>query len=153
MAAPAAQRQQTGLILVVDDEAPLRLVTSGMLQRLGFSTLEAADGEEALRLLEAHGDRIRAVMLDIYMPKLSGRETFMEMRKRGINTPVILCSGYIMDPDEFVLLSQCSEPPLDLIAKPYTPEILAAAMEHLPPAQAANSLLASRQTECTLSAP
>jgi two-component system cell cycle sensor histidine kinase/response regulator CckA len=106
-------------ILVVDDEAPVRNIAVNMFAFLGYEVIEASDGQQALDLI-ASDEKIDAVLLDIYMPKLSGRDTFRLLRERGNDLPVIVCSGFIIDPDEFVVLSQGKTPPVDIMTKPYS---------------------------------
>ncbi len=123
--APAAERLRAvsgprRRLLVVDDEAPVRNIAVNMLSFLGHEVVEAADGEEALEIINNGTSRIDAVMLDIYMPRLSGRDTFRKLREGGNELPVIVCSGFIIDPDEFVVLSQGHTPPVDIITKPYS---------------------------------
>lgn len=107
-------------ILVVDDEAPVRNIAVNMLTFLGHEVIEAADGEQALALIESGAEKIDALMLDIYMPRLSGRDTFRKLREAGNELPVIVCSGFIIDPDEFIVLSQGHTPPVDIMTKPYS---------------------------------
>ena len=107
-------------ILVVDDEAPVRSIAVNMLGFLGYHVIEACDGQQALDILLRGNERIDAVLLDIYMPKLSGRDTFRELRAVGNDVPVVVCSGFVIDPDEFMILSQGHPPPVDIMLKPYS---------------------------------
>lgn len=116
----AAAKGPSRRILVVDDEAPVRHIAVNMLAFLGHEVLEAADGEQALAMIAGGEEKIDALMLDIYMPKLSGRDTFRQLREQGNELPVIVCSGFIIDPDEFVVLSQGRTPPVDILTKPYS---------------------------------
>ncbi len=116
----AAGGSQRRRILVVDDEAPVRNIAVNMLSFLGHDVLEAEDGEQALELINQGHEKIDALMLDIYMPKLSGRDTFRQLREQGNELPVIVCSGFIIDPDEFVVLSHGRTPPVDILTKPYS---------------------------------
>ena len=68
------------------------------------------------------------MLLDIYMPKLSGRDTFRELRSVGNDVPVVVCSGFVIDPDEFTLLSQGRTPPVDIMLKPYSLDGLSKAL-------------------------
>jgi two-component system, cell cycle sensor histidine kinase and response regulator CckA len=129
----SARSAQQRRILVVDDEAPVRSIAVNMLAFMGFEVLEAEDGEQALALLESGKDQIDAIMLDIYMPKLSGRDTFRKLRASGNQIPVIVCSGFVVDPDEFVILSQGHPPPVDIMVKPYSINNLMAAVGKLFP--------------------
>jgi len=115
-------------ILVVDDEAPVRSIAMNMLGFLGYRTLEACDGQQALDILLRTQEKVDAVLLDIYMPKLSGRDTFKELRAVGNDVPVVVCSGFVIDPDEFTILSQGRTPPVDIMLKPYSLDGLSKAL-------------------------
>jgi len=83
----------SGTILLVDDEAPVRSMAARMLQALGFQVLAAADGNEAVALVIG-SPCPRAVLLDLTMPHMDGRETLRELRRLQAGLPVVLCSGY-----------------------------------------------------------
>ncbi len=83
-----------GTILIVDDEESVRNVTRAALRRVGFKTLEACDGQEALELLAANQQEVRLVLLDVTMPRMGGEETYRKIRQLSIDIPVILSSGY-----------------------------------------------------------
>ena len=83
-----------GTILVIDDEETIRVTASMMLQRMGFSTLLASDGERGVQLFREHQQEIRAVLLDMTMPGLNGRETLIRLRTITPDVTVILSSGY-----------------------------------------------------------
>lgn len=125
IAAPAGGQTT---ILVVDDEAPVRSIATNMLGFLGYRVLEAGDGQQALDILLRGSEKIDAVLLDIYMPKLSGRDTFKELRAVGNCVPVVVCSGFVIDPDEFMILSQGHPPPVDIMLKPYSLDGLSKAL-------------------------
>lgn len=92
--APAVGRRFSGLALVVDDEPLIREAAAEMLQLLGFETLQASDGEEALAELARRPDEIRLVLMDLTMPGMDGREAFRHMKLRRPDLRVILSSGY-----------------------------------------------------------
>ena len=71
---PAAWKG-SGLALVVDDEEAVRGVARHVLERSGFSTVEAATGEEALAICSAQQKSLRIVLLDLTMPGMSGEAT------------------------------------------------------------------------------
>ncbi|MES2595504.1 MAG: ATP-binding protein [Verrucomicrobiota bacterium] len=125
MAAPAGQR---GTILVVDDEAPVRAIAVNMLSFLGYRVLEAGDGQQALDIVLRSGEKIDALLLDIYMPKLSGRDTFKQLRASGNDVPIVICSGFVIDPDEFTILGEGRCPPVDIMLKPYSLDGLSKSM-------------------------
>lgn len=117
-----------GTILVVDDEAPVRSIAVNMLNFLGYHVLEAGDGQQALDIVLRSGEKIDALLLDIYMPKLSGRDTFKQLRAVGNDIPIVICSGFVIDPDEFTLLSEGRCPPVDIMLKPYSLDGLSKSM-------------------------
>jgi PAS domain S-box-containing protein len=84
----------SGTILVVDDEDAVRLVAVRMLNRLGFETLEAADGASALAALAGHGAALAAVLLDLTMPGMSGEDTLRRMRQAHPGLRILIMSGY-----------------------------------------------------------
>jgi CheY-like chemotaxis protein len=88
------QQPQAGRILVVDDEPMVRDVLSGMLQRLGFTVEQAANGQEAVDRLGQEPAAYRALFLDMNMPGLSPEESLRRMRVLNPDLPVVLCSGY-----------------------------------------------------------
>ncbi|HYF34937.1 MAG TPA: ATP-binding protein [Prosthecobacter sp.] len=117
-----------GNILVVDDEALVRKIAVHMLGFLGYRTVEAEDGQAALDIIDSGTERIDAIMLDIYMPRLSGRDTFKQLRAAGNDVPIVICSGFVVDPDEFAILGESRCPPADILLKPYSLEALSKAM-------------------------
>jgi hemerythrin-like metal-binding protein/PAS domain S-box-containing protein len=98
IAAPVTEREAefrgTGTILVVDDEDALRTVAVAALVRMGFDTLEARDGLEALQVYQANRDWIRLILLDLTMPGMDGEEAYLELRRAGSMVPIILTSGF-----------------------------------------------------------
>lgn len=89
-----SEEEARGSVLVVDDEEHVRQVARGLLERLGFEVLTAADGFEALSSLEARDGQLTAVILDAIMPRLDGKETLKRIRRRWPDLPVIVSSGY-----------------------------------------------------------
>ncbi len=79
---PPAMAQ--GAILVCDDDEGIRTIVNHHLSRQGYTVLEAESGEQALLL--AAQNHVEAILLDLYMPGLSGWETLQRLR----NTPVIV---------------------------------------------------------------
>ena len=83
-----------GTVLVVDDEPSARTVTKLFLEKAGFDTLLARDGEEAVQVFKDHSDEITAVVLDLTMPRMGGEATFRELRRIRADVKVLLSSGY-----------------------------------------------------------
>jgi PAS domain S-box-containing protein len=86
--------QGEGTVLVVDDEAGVREVAERMLQEIGFDTLSASDGREALELMQRIGHKVMAVLLDLSMPRMGGQETLRQLRAQRPRLPIIMMSGY-----------------------------------------------------------
>ena len=74
-------------ILLVDDEPAITTNLSAFLERSGYKTAVAADGEAALQLVET--DKPDLIVLDVLMPKIDGREVLRRLRQSGVWTPVI----------------------------------------------------------------
>jgi len=84
----------SGTVLVVDDEDPLRATATEALRHIGFETLEARDGLEALETFNRNQDRIRLILLDLTMPRMDGEDAYRKLRENGLLAPVILTSGF-----------------------------------------------------------
>lgn len=78
-------------ILIVDDEPGFREVVARLLERLGFSTLQADDGVQGLELVKRENPSL--VLLDQRMPGLTGVEVARELRRLGYRVPIALVSG------------------------------------------------------------
>jgi signal transduction histidine kinase/CheY-like chemotaxis protein len=87
-------RVQKGCVLVVDDDELVVRSTTRLLQSLGFETLEARDGAEAVAAFEEHRTQIDVVLLDLVMPNVSGTQTFHILKKLDPQVRVLLTSGY-----------------------------------------------------------
>ncbi|NTV49938.1 MAG: transporter substrate-binding domain-containing protein [Geobacteraceae bacterium] len=81
-------------ILVVDDEEMILNVSTAMLEQLGYKTLAAASGEEALAIFSRDGDSIDIVLLDQVMPGMDGVTVFKELRAIRPDIKVLLASGF-----------------------------------------------------------
>jgi PAS domain S-box-containing protein len=102
---PAPLRQQAveefshghETVLLVDDEEMIIDVGSRMLEKLGYETLTASNGSEAIEIYQSRAEDISLVILDMVMPKISGGETFDRLKELNPLIKVILCSGYSID--------------------------------------------------------
>ncbi len=85
-------------ILLVEDDSSVRVLSRILLERSGYKVLEAADGNQALKLGQQHQESIRLLLTDIVMPGgLSGRELADQLQARNPKLKVILTSGYSAD--------------------------------------------------------
>ena len=81
-------------ILIVDDEEALPNFIGRILRREGFEVLSAANGRHGLELFRSCPHEIIAVLLDLTLPRMDGREMLAELRKIQPNVKVIVMSGY-----------------------------------------------------------
>ncbi len=83
-----------GLVLLADDEESVRELLGEALEVMGFTVLQARNGQEAVDLFLEHQGTILAVLLDLTMPVLGGDEVFRRIQKAQPGTPTLLMSGY-----------------------------------------------------------
>ena len=79
------------LVLLVEDEVPLAKLVCEYLEDEGFETDHAVKGQQALQLLESQ--TFDVIILDINLPDISGFELCTQLRKQGINTPIIMLTA------------------------------------------------------------
>lgn len=79
-------------ILVADDEMSIRLLYSEELREEGYEVLTAANGREALEIVEK--EPVDLVILDIKMPEMSGIEVLRQIKEKHPHLPVLLSSAY-----------------------------------------------------------
>ena len=84
-------------ILVVDDEPTLRETVTAALEALGHEVFTCGDGEHAIEMYRDRGPAIDVVVLDMMMPKLNGRQTFLALHDLDPEVCVLLASGYSVD--------------------------------------------------------
>jgi len=119
-----------GLILVVDDEKAMRETAREILTTCGYRILIAVNGRDGVKQFRKHHREIEAVLLDMAMPEMSGKEAYLRMKEIDPDIRVILTSGFRQD--------ERVEDVLDLgvkefVQKPYTLEKLAKAMNRVIP--------------------
>jgi CheY-like chemotaxis protein len=82
-----------GVALLVDDEALILLSTADMLGELGYAVIEAASGEEAMKMID-QGVRFDLLVTDHLMPGLTGTDLARAVRERWPGMPILVISGY-----------------------------------------------------------
>jgi signal transduction histidine kinase/CheY-like chemotaxis protein len=113
-----------GKVLLVDDEADLRASFAGMLEHLGFQVVAVRDGFEALERFRP--GEFALVLMDLTMPRVDGKEAFLQMQARDPGVKVVLASGYSeMEAIEPMVGSR----PAGFIQKPFSLQELTAALE------------------------
>jgi two-component system KDP operon response regulator KdpE len=114
---------ETGLILVVDDELSIRRALHTTLENLGFRTVEAARGEEALSLVRT--TTFDVVLLDINMPGITGVDTCRTMRRMFPRIPILMLTVRDSEDDKVEALDAGAD---DYITKPFQLRELTARM-------------------------
>jgi signal transduction histidine kinase len=100
VAAPAAVEHSfagTETILVVEDAAEVRKLTSEVLEQQGYRVIEAVDGRDGLAKFMAHQEEIKLVIMDVVMPKMNGKEAFAAIAEVKPDLKVLFTSGYTPD--------------------------------------------------------
>jgi signal transduction histidine kinase len=114
-------------VLVVEDEPDLSALVVRALEREGYSVLAASDGEAALDIVRS-GREIDAVIADIIMPRLNGRQLRDELAKLRPDLPVLFMSGHAA---ETTILKELVPPEAPFLQKPFTPDGLTQALAAL----------------------
>jgi GAF domain-containing protein len=112
-------------ILLVEDEGDVRELTREILEMAGYTVLEAARGDEALRLCRDAARPIDLLLTDVVMPQMSGPELAKRIAELRPGTKVVYMSGYT---DDALGHHGVLDPDIVLLPKPFTPEAL---MQHL----------------------
>ncbi len=112
----------TETVLLVEDEAAVRKLARRVLERDGYTLLEAADGVEALRIAETHPGPIHLLLTDVVMPNLGGRDLAEAFRALRPETRVLFMTGFT---DDAILRHGVSAAEGALLQKPFTPAVLA----------------------------
>ncbi|HEX9704730.1 MAG TPA: PAS domain S-box protein [Gemmatimonadales bacterium] len=108
----------TETILLAEDDAMLRPLTKGLLQKLGYRVFDAESAEQALAIAGATTDRIHLLIADVVMPGASGRELARRLAKSRPDAKVLYVSGYT---DDAIVHHGMLEPGLNFLQKPFTP--------------------------------
>jgi PAS domain S-box-containing protein len=124
-AAPAAivARPTEATVLVIDDDSDVRAFLADSLEGLGYSVVEAEDGEAGLKQLADSPPDL--ILLDYAMPRMNGAEVARAARKRIEDVPIIFVTGYA----ETEQLEAALGPDVPVLRKPFSVAQLAAAVE------------------------
>ena len=112
-------------VLIVDDEVRMRKLIKDFLMTKNFTILEAADGEEALKVFEENQNKIDLILLDVMMPKLDGWSVLRQIRQTS-KVPIIMLTARGEEQDELFGFELGVD---EYISKPFSPKILVARVE------------------------
>jgi DNA-binding NtrC family response regulator len=123
--APAAGEitRGTETILIVEDDRDVRSMLTTILENQGYTTIEAVDGDDAIRLYEEHGGEVGLVILDVVMPGKNGKEVLDEITRTDPEVKAIFMSGYIGD---IIIDKGIERQGVDFIQKPLSATALLA---------------------------
>jgi CheY-like chemotaxis protein len=123
---PSATRTSR-IILLVEDEEPVRLFAKAALEEQGYRVLEAGHGWEALMRLSEFDSAVNLVIADVMMPEMGGSELARRLAVERPGLPILFLSGYT--DDEMTLRGL--GPPSAFVQKPFTPDVLARRVREL----------------------
>lgn len=107
----------SGTILIVDDEELVRELAKEILSESGYDVIQAIDGEDGIEKFRDYKDKIDLVLLDMVMPKKSGKEVYKLIKKINPEIKVVLASGFKQDERVTDIMKLGIE---EFIQKPYT---------------------------------
>lgn len=113
------------LVLIVDDEESIRLITKSTLETFGYRVLTASDGTEAIALYAQHQDSIKVVLTDMMMPFMDGHATVRALTKMNPNVKIIAASGLTVHEKELADVEGVKI----FLNKPYSAEKLLKALD------------------------
>jgi PAS domain S-box-containing protein len=125
---PEAQGTGTETVLLVDDEAPVRMVARRFLEMHGYRILEAFNGPEAIRVSREHAGPIHIMVTDVVMPRMSGRELAFQLARERPGMKVLFMSGHTEDA---ISHHGVLEKGVAFLQKPFTRDALASSVRTL----------------------
>jgi CheY-like chemotaxis protein len=116
-------------ILLVEDEETVRKLACTVLQKYGYTVLEAPNGEEALRIVQGqNGNPIHLMVTDVVMPGMSGRQLAERLVSLWPKLKVLYMSGYT---DNAIVHHGVLDPGIAYIQKPFAPDALASKVREI----------------------
>ena len=118
-------------ILIIDDEAPIRKMLTKLLERNGYDVIEAANGNQGIRLFKEHKPEF--IITDIVMPEKEGLESIRELKKLNPDVKIIAISGGgLVDPKMYLALAS-KLGAVKTFSKPIDNEVLISAIKEISP--------------------
>jgi PAS domain S-box-containing protein len=124
--APLYTDTQTGTVLIVEDEEMVMDVSRAILKKLGYRTLEARSGHEAIETANTYTGRIDFVLLDIILPDMNGNQIYPLLMKARPDLKVIVCSGFAQDGPAQEMLNAGAD---SFIQKPFSAATISAVLK------------------------
>lgn len=115
-------------ILIADDEERIRRLVSDFLRRDGYTVLQAADGGQAMELIDERLSTIDLIILDVMMPVYDGWSVLRHIRSKSQEVPVMMLTARSEDTDEVFGFDLGAD---DYITKPFSPIVLSARVRAL----------------------
>ena len=112
----APPQSERGVVLLVEDEEPLRDAISEQLSRCGYRVLSAGDGVEALTLLDSHSE-VTILITDLVMPRMGGRELVRTASQKAPHLRILVLSGYA---DQAISPEDCNGCLTAFLQKPFS---------------------------------
>jgi PAS domain S-box-containing protein len=126
---PTESKQGFETILLVEDEEMVRKLARTVLQKNGYTVLEASNGEEALRIVQGqNGNPIHLMVTDVVMPGMSGRQLADRLLPLRPEMKVLYMSGYT---DDAIVHHGVLDPGIAYIQKPFAPDALASKVRQI----------------------
>jgi PAS domain S-box-containing protein len=120
-AIPTAPAGGTETILLAEDDKEVRNLIKDILQKFGYKVIEAVDGEDTIKKFMDDKDKIQLLILDVIMPKKSGKEAYAEIKNIRPDVKALFTSGYAA---ETIFKKGLFEEGIHLVSKPLLPKEL-----------------------------
>ena len=115
-------------ILLIEDDADVRLLFKEVLERNGYLVIEAVDGADGVAKFRERGASVGVLVIDVIMPRKNGREALKEIRKMRSDVKALFVSGYT---DDIINKTGVADPELHFLPKPLSPATLLARVREL----------------------
>jgi DNA-binding NtrC family response regulator len=123
-------------ILVAEDEDGVRSLTKEVLEKYGYTVLEASNGEEALKIADRHDGPLDLLLSDVVMPRMGGPELAQELLARRPAVKVLYMSGYTDHP---MVRRGVVNAGVAFLQKPFTPTALVSRIREILESRPASS--------------
>ena len=114
------------IAFVIDDEEALRDIVTEVLAMVDIESITASSGVEAIKMVTEHSNQIDIMIIDMYMPDLTGEETYEKLKEFYPNCPVLYISGLDRSEDY-----KSSDPNVQFLKKPFAVKDLQDAIKKL----------------------